>query len=172
MRVAFAFGICAVYLIAAFITDLRSMKIPNVLTVSAMLSGPVYHGVLDGWKGLFFSLQGLGAGFLILLIMYFIGAVGAGDVKLFGGIGAWTGLWFTLQGIMYSVLFAGVIGLLILLWRRETMKRIRNVVGSIAGVFVMKSWLLWRNSQEEHLRFPFMMAVLPGVISTYVVLHL
>ena len=30
--------------------------------------------------------------------------------------------------------FAGVIGLLILLWRRETMKRIRTVVGSIAGV--------------------------------------
>ncbi|WP_339267726.1 A24 family peptidase [Paenibacillus sp. FSL K6-1330] len=169
---AVAFVVCAVYLIAAFITDLRSMKIPNVLTVSAMLSGPVYYGVLDGWEGLFFSLQGLGAGFLILLIMYFIGAVGAGDVKLFGGIGAWTGLWFTLQGIMYSVIFAGVIGLLILLWRRETMKRIRNVVGSIAGVFVMKSWLPWRNSQEEHLRFPFMIAVLPGVISTYVVLHL
>ncbi|WP_339291722.1 A24 family peptidase [Paenibacillus sp. FSL W8-0187] len=169
---AVAFGVCAVYLIAAFITDLRSMKIPNVLTVSAMLSGPVYYGVLDGGEGLFFSLQGLGAGFLILLIMYFIGAVGAGDVKLFGGIGAWTGLWFTLQGIMYSVIFAGVIGLLILLWRRETMKRIRNVVGSIAGVFVMKSWLPWRNNQEEHLRFPFMIAVLPGVISTYVVLHL
>lgn len=167
-----AFGVCAVYLIAAFITDLRSMKIPNVLTVSAMVSGHVYHGVLDGLEGLIFSLKGLGAGFLILLIMYFIGAVGAGDVKLFGGIGAWTGLWFTLQGIMYSVLFAGVIGLLILLWRREAMKRIRNVVGSIAGVFVMKSWLPWRNSQEEHLRFPFMIAVLPGVISTYVVLHL
>ncbi|WP_194544399.1 A24 family peptidase [Paenibacillus sp. FSL W7-1279] len=167
-----AFGVCAVYLIAAFITDLRSMKIPNILTVSAMLSGPVYHGVLDGWEGLFFSLKGLGAGFLILLIMYFIGAVGAGDVKLFGGIGAWTGLWFTLHGIMYSVLFAGVIGLLILLWRRETIKRVRNVVGSIAGVFVMKSWLPWCNSQEEHLRFPFMIAVLPGVISTYVILHL
>ncbi|MGV2788035.1 prepilin peptidase, partial [Clostridium perfringens] len=44
---AVAFGVCAVYLIAAFITDLRSMKIPNVLTVSAMLSGPVYHGVQD-----------------------------------------------------------------------------------------------------------------------------
>ena len=82
---AVAFGVCAVYLIAAFITDLRSMKIPNVLTVSAMLSGPVYHGVLDGWEGLF-SLKGLGAGFLILLIMYFIGAVGAGDVKLFGAL--------------------------------------------------------------------------------------
>ncbi|MHA2852774.1 A24 family peptidase [Paenibacillus lautus] len=169
---AVAFGICAVYLIAAFITDLRSMKIPNALTVSAMLSGPIFHGALDGWEGLLFSLKGLGAGFLILLIMYFIGAVGAGDVKLFGGIGAWTGLWFTLQGIMYSVLFAGAIGLLILLWRRETMKRIRHVVGSIAGVFVMKSWLPWRNSQEEHLRFPFMMAVLPGMISTYLVLHM
>ncbi|EFU38806.1 peptidase A24A prepilin type IV [Paenibacillus vortex V453] len=169
---AVAYGLCAVYLITAFLTDLRSMKIPNALTVPAMLLGPVYHGILDGWEGMFFSLKGLGAGFLILLIMYFIGAVGAGDVKLFGGIGAWTGLWFTLHAIMYSVLCAGVVGLIILLWRRETMKRIRKVVGSIAGVFILKSGLPWRNNQEEHLRFPFMIAVLPGVISTYIVLHM
>ncbi|KOP66777.1 peptidase A24 [Bacillus sp. FJAT-18019] len=168
---AVAFIVCAVYLIAAFFTDLRSMRIPNALTVSAMLSGLIYHSIVNGWEGLFFSLKGLCAGFLLLLLMYFIGAVGAGDVKLFGGIGALTGLWFTVQGIMYSVLFAGVIGLLILLWRREAIKRLRKLAGSIVGVFIFKSGLPWRNHQEEHLRFPFMIAVLPGVISTYFVLH-
>lgn len=168
---AVAFMACAVYLITAFFTDLRSMRIPNALTVSAMLSGLIYHSIVNGWEGLFFSLKGLGAGFLILLLMYFIGAVGAGDVKLFGGIGALTGLWFTVQGIMYSVLFAGVIGLLILLWRREAVKRLRKLAGSIVGVFIFKSGLPWRDHQEEHLRFPFMIAVLPGVISTYLILH-
>lgn len=61
---AVAFGVCAVYLIAAFITDLRSMKIPNVLTVSAMLSGPVYYGVLDGGRGCSFLCRVLEQGFL------------------------------------------------------------------------------------------------------------
>ncbi|CAM3908276.1 MULTISPECIES: A24 family peptidase [Paenibacillus] len=167
-----AYGICAMYLIAAFITDLRSMKIPNLLTVASMVLGLTYHGVLSGGEGLLFSLQGLGTGFSILLVMYVIGAVGAGDVKLFGGIGAWTGLWFTLQSIMYSVLFAGVIALAILLWRRETFLRLRKVIGSMMGVLMFKSLAPWRSSQEEQLRFPFMIAVLPGVISAYMMLHM
>lgn len=104
--------------------------------------------------------------------MYFIGAVGAGDVKLFGGIGAWTGFWFTVQSVLYSVLFAGVIGLFILLWRRETVKRIGRLVSGILGVVVFKRMRSWQSNQEEQLRFPFMLAVLPGVVSAYIVLQM
>lgn len=168
----FAYAICALFLTAAFITDVRSMKIPNLLTMPALVSGLIYHGAISGWGGLLFSAKGIAGGFLVVLIMYFIGAVGAGDVKLFGGVGAWCGLWFTLQAVIYSVLFAGLIGLFILLWRRETIKRLRRMAGNAAGVFILKSLSPWNNNQEEHLRFPFMIAVLPGVICTYINFHL
>ncbi|MEI0738644.1 prepilin peptidase [Paenibacillus sp. JTLBN-2024] len=49
------------------------------------------------------------------MLMHMMGAVGAGDVKLFGGIGAWLGTLLTIQCIVYSVLCAGFIGILILL---------------------------------------------------------
>ncbi|WP_054956498.1 A24 family peptidase [Paenibacillus dakarensis] len=167
-----ALALCAVYLGAAFIIDIRSMKIPNLLTMPAMLLGLIYHGATSGWEGMLFSVKGLVGGFVVLLIMYFIGAVGAGDVKLFGGIGAWCGLWFTLQAVVYSVLFAGLIGLLIVLWRREALKRLRKIAGSVAGVFIFRNLTLWNNGKDEHLRFPFMTAVLPGTIYTYMNIYL
>lgn len=167
-----AYILCAVYLAAACITDVRSMKIPNFLTIPAMLIGVIYHGATSGLEGLVYSVKGMAGGFIVVLIMYFIGAVGAGDVKLFGGIGAWCGLLFTLQAVVYSVLFAGFIGLLILLWRRETFKRLRRMVGNVAGVFIFRSLTPWSNSKEAYLRFPFMIAVMPGVIFTYMNYHL
>lgn len=163
-----AYAVCAVYLAAAFITDIRSMKIPNAITIPAMASGLVWFGAVEGLEGLWFSLQGLAGGFMIMLLMYFMGAVGAGDVKLFGGIGAWCGLWFTLQAVFYSVLCAGVIGLAILLWRREAARRIKRMVWNAAGVFMLKRFYPWKESQQDLLRFPFMLAVVPGVIWAYV----
>lgn len=163
----FAYGICAVYLALAFITDVRSMKIPNLLTVSATMMGLIYHGTTSGLEGIMFAVKGITVGFIVVLIMYLVGAVGAGDVKLFGGIGAWCGLWFTLQAIIYSVLFAGLIGVFILLWRQETVKRMRKMVTNIAGVFIFRSLAPWANGKADYLRFPFMIAVLPGMICTY-----
>ncbi|WP_422658096.1 A24 family peptidase [Paenibacillus sp. EC2-1] len=167
-----AYVLCGIYLVAAYITDVRSMKIPNFLTLPTMLVGVIYHGATNGLEGMAYSAKGMVGGFSILLIMYFMGAVGAGDVKLFGGIGAWCGLWFTVQAIIYSVLFAGGIGILILLWRREIFKRLRRMAENVAGVFIFKSLMPWNNSKEAYLRFPFMIAVLPGAILTYMNDHL
>lgn len=153
---------CTLVVIAAFITDIRTMKIPNELTLSAMLGGVLFHSLTGGLQGLAFSGKGLAAGFALLLVMHVIGAVGAGDVKLFGGIGAWLGALLTLQCLLYSVLCAGFIGVLILLWRRETLKRLRSIMSSFAGVFILKSLRPIKAGQEQQLRFPFMLAVVPG----------
>ncbi|AJS59828.1 A24 family peptidase [Paenibacillus sp. IHBB 10380] len=163
----FAYWGCALLVIVAFITDVRTMKIPNKLTIPAMASGMLYQIINAGWEGFLFSGKGFLAGFGILLFMYWMGAVGAGDVKLFGGIGTWTGVLFTVQAMLYSILYASLIGIIILLWRRETLSRIRNISKGIAGFFIMKDISILKNSGKEPLRFPFMLAVVPGVISAY-----
>ncbi|MBB3129587.1 prepilin peptidase CpaA [Paenibacillus rhizosphaerae] len=155
---------CAVLIAAAFVTDIRTMKIPNKLNFSAIIAGITFHGIWNGWSGLAFAGKGMAAGFLILLVMYWMGAVGAGDVKLFAGIGAWMGVLFAVQCVVYSVIFAGIIGLLISLWRRDAMKRLRQAVGSLSGFFVLRSLTSLRGNRQEQLHFPFMLAVLPGFI--------
>ncbi|MFC9707130.1 prepilin peptidase [Paenibacillus sp. NPDC056933] len=157
---------CGLYVIAAFVTDVRSMKIPNRLTVPVTAAGFLAHIIWGGWEGFLFSAVGFSVGFGVLLLMYMIGAVGAGDVKLFGGMGAWTGLVFGIHVIIYSVLYAGVIGLVILLFRRDSAKRIRGMAGNLTGFFMLGSLKLV--NKEKTLKFPFMLAVLPGFISAYI----
>lgn len=162
-----AFWGCLPFLAAAFITDIKSMRIPNWITVSGLLAGLLAQALMNGWDGLLKSGVGAAAGFAVLLIMHLIGAVGAGDVKLFAGIGAWTGMLFTLQVVMYSVLFGALIGWLIVLKRRETGRHTRKIFNTISGFILLKSSFLIRNKDNELLRFPFMLAVVPGTICAY-----
>jgi prepilin peptidase CpaA len=161
------FIILALCIAIAMFTDVRRCIIPNWLTVGGTVCGLIFHLVMDGGMGLLFSLVGFGAGFILLLILYAMGGLGAGDVKLFGAIGAITGAQFTLYSMMYSIFFAGFIGCILLLVRREFIKRIgKTVFQLLQSIWVFEfGWI--RASQSEQLRFPFMYAVLPGVITTY-----
>lgn len=162
-----AFWGCTPFLAAAFITDIRSMRIPNWITVTALLTGLLVQAVVQGWQGLLFAICGAVAGFVLLLIMYSIGAVGAGDVKLFAGIGAWTGVLFTAQVIMYSVFFGALIGWVIVLRRREMGMRLRKTINSLTGFLVLGNLSVLKGHEAELLRFPFMLAVIPGSVCAY-----
>lgn len=163
-----AFWACLPFLAAALFTDIRWMRIPNWITFPALIAGGGVQFAAKGWQGIILSLCGAGAGFLLLLIMYFIGAVGAGDVKLFAGIGAWTGVLFTVQVIVYSVLLGAVIGWIILLFRREAGRKVRSMISRTAGFLLLRNTgLLPKRNGSELLRFPFMLAVFPGFICAY-----
>lgn len=162
-----AFWGCLPFLVAAFVTDILSMRIPNRITVSAMIAGLLVQGILNGWQGLLFAGSGAAAGFILLLIMYMIGAVGAGDVKLFAGIGAWTGILFTLQVLMYSVFFGALIGWIIVLRRKETGSRLRKIFSRVTGFMLLQSPGILKGNRSEMLRFPFMLAVIPGSVCAY-----
>ncbi|WP_379132477.1 prepilin peptidase [Paenibacillus sp. sgz500958] len=161
---------CALFLAAAFATDIRSMRIPNWISVSALLTGLSVQAVMAGWQGLIFAGAGAAGGFIILLLMHMIGAVGAGDVKLFAGVGAWTGLLFTTQVIIYSTLFAAIIGFVIVVRRREGFTRFRRTASRLAGFIALRNPKILRGGESEMLRFPFMLAVVPGFLCAYLYL--
>src|SRR5258705_13452978 len=77
-------------LVAAF-WDLRSRRIPNLLTFPLVLGGWAAAAWASGGAGLADSLTAtviLGAPFVLLFV--FAGGR-AGDAKLVGGVGAWLG---------------------------------------------------------------------------------
>lgn len=163
-----AFWGCLPFLTAALFTDIRWMRIPNWITLPALIAGITLQMIMSGWHGLLLSLCGAGAGIMLLLIMYFIGAVGAGDVKLFAGIGAWTGVLFSLQVIVYSVLLGAVVGWIIILFRGEAGRRVRGLISRTAGFLLLRNAdMLHKGPGGDLLRFPFMLAVFPGFICAY-----
>ena len=160
--------ILSVLIMIAFYTDMRSSKISNKLTISGVMIGLIYHVIISGWQGFIFSAIGMVVGFGIFIILYLFRAIGAGDVKLFAAIGALTGLEFVLYASMYSIFYAGIIGLIIVIMRREFFKRIMRIISYFLQVLLHKdrdSYTSFKKSESLH--FPFMYAVLPGIITTY-----
>ncbi|MCD1257477.1 prepilin peptidase [Paenibacillus athensensis] len=153
----------AAVVIVAFITDVRKMIIPNELTAFAALSGVSWHLISEGWPGLWFAGMGLATGFALLVGLYAAGALGAGDVKLFAGIGAMMGTVFVFQCVLYSLLLAGLIGLLIALFRKMTLQLACTMTYWAISFCLRENRLRLRDfRQMSSIRFPFMYAVLPG----------
>ncbi|MCA9179240.1 MAG: prepilin peptidase [Planctomycetales bacterium] len=76
-------------LIVAAVIDGLQLKVPNWITFPLVLSGWAFSVWAFGLPGLGWSLVGTVVGLALLLPLYAIGGMGAGDVKLLAGVGAW-----------------------------------------------------------------------------------
>lgn len=108
-----------VTLCIAIFTDWREQRIYNKLIVPAFIVALFLHGFYGGLPGLAFSLSGALIGLLLLLIPYFLGGMGAGDVKLLSVIGAFGGGRFVLISFLVGAMIGGLISVVILMRRKE-----------------------------------------------------
>ena len=98
-------AVVAVALVAC-VTDLRSRRIPNVLTFGAAAAGLVFHIFAPMGEGPTTALLGWLIGVAIFFVPFALGGLGGGDVKLLGALGAWLGP----SGIFWAALYTGVAG--------------------------------------------------------------
>ena len=117
-------------LILGTFVDFEHFIIPDSVTIGGMGAGlvlsalvPAMHGETVWWKGLCDAGIGLAAGFGLLYAIGWLGskafkkeAMGFGDVKLLGAIGAFLGWKAVLFTIFASSLLGSVAGLLLILF--------------------------------------------------------
>jgi prepilin peptidase CpaA len=111
-----------VTLVVAAVIDGLKLKVPNWITFPMIISGWIYSATLSpyaGWEGLMFSIVGTAVGLALLLPLYAIGGMGAGDVKLLAGIGAWVWGTVTLYAFVVSAIVGGIIAVLMVVARRK-----------------------------------------------------
>jgi prepilin peptidase CpaA len=119
-----------VAVVIATVTDMRMFKIHNVLTLPLIVSGLVYHGLTGGPEKLMDSAIGTLVGFGIVFVMFMMGGMGGGDVKLMAGIGAWLGAPATILIFLAASLAAGVYSLALIIAHgrvRETWVNLRII---------------------------------------------
>ena len=108
-------SIVGAFVAVAAVSDLRTRRLPNWLTVPAFAAAVLAHTAVNGLGGLGFALAGFATGFSILLVLWLIGGGGGGDVKLMGALGAWLGTSLTLAVFFASTVLAVVATAAILL---------------------------------------------------------
>ncbi|WP_236595908.1 prepilin peptidase [Paenibacillus sp. EPM92] len=165
-----AWWMVGMMLALAFATDIRKQIIPNWLTAAGIGAGLLGHGMAQGGYGLAFSAAGLACGFIPMLLLYALGGVGAGDVKLFGALGAMTGAVFTLYAMVASLFFAGLIALIVFICRHDRMVRLKETFAIVFQLWILRDLSGFTSSHREDgkLRFPFMWAVLPGTVYSFI----
>lgn len=106
--------------------DIRSRRIPNALVFPGTVAGVLSNALLPqemGGLGVLDSLAGLGMGLVLLLPLYLLRAMAAGDVKLMAMTGAFLGA-RGVSGALLCVLLAGGVLALGIAWRQGTLHRL------------------------------------------------
>ena len=124
----------ALLMLAAFI-DVRTFRIPNWLTVGGAAVGLglntaiSWHSLSAAWavNGFLWALGGLAAGLVIMLPMYALRVMGAGDVKLMAMVGAFLGLSQIVPAVLCVFVAGGVLALGYSVWRRAFRRMASNV---------------------------------------------
>ena len=70
-------------------TDLRSMRIPNWLTLPLLAGGLAHAGMVGGWHGVLLAVGASVVAGLVFIVGYVFFRGGAGDAKLMLAIGSW-----------------------------------------------------------------------------------
>jgi prepilin peptidase CpaA len=101
--------VTTIFLLTCCITDFRIRRIPNVVSVSAILVGTGLNGYLFGLSGVVSSVVGLFLMLALLLGPFALGGIGGGDVKMMGAVGALTGPTVAGLSLTAGLLIGGVV---------------------------------------------------------------
>jgi len=108
--------------------DLRWRRIPNWLVGTTIALSLVWHTWTAGLGGLWLSVGGLLAGAALLLPLYLLKGMGAGDVKFFAAIGAAVTFQHVLAVFVFAALIAGGMALFRVLVSRALVATLSNIV--------------------------------------------
>jgi len=142
--------------------DLRYRRIPNLLVAGLLIGGLTINISFGGLSGGLASVEGLGLAFLPMFLIHLFGAMGAGDVKLFGAVGAVVGVSLVPLTFVIVVMLGAVLAI-------YTMMRSGTVFSTLHGVLrifvgIMPGWEMPRfaiPSDRKHT-IPYGVAIMLG----------
>ncbi len=145
-------------------TDWKSYRIPNRLTGSCMAAGLILRFLLMGGNGFLTGLAGWGAGALGM-VLWSLGAMKAGDIKLYMAIGALGGWKFCFQTEIVSILLGGVVALVLMIRRGGRNHPWRRLWIYWENLFLGGKLTIYEGSKDSQFCFGWIIAA--GALAAY-----
>lgn len=152
----------------ACVTDVRSRRVPNWLTFSAVLVGVVSHSLLPVGQGPLWGVVGFLTGLAVFFPFFALGGLGAGDVKLMAALGAWLGWHDTVWTAAYGAIAGGVMAIVLGLLRGYLGQAVSNL-----RAILTTWWLVGVRPLPEHTlahgrgpRLPYALPIFVGLLVT------
>lgn len=146
--------------------DLRYRRIPNVVVLAALVAGLIINTTFGGVHGTMTSIYGFALAFFPMLLMHIFGAMGAGDVKLSGAVGAVLGVALVPTTLILVVMLGGALAI-------YSMVRAGTVFTTLHGVLriwvgLLPGWEMPRFAMPPDRRhtIPYGVAIMLGSLIT------
>jgi prepilin peptidase CpaA len=146
-----------VFVCTAAWCDFTTERIPNKVTVAGLAAALILRAPLGG-DAVVEGLAGLGLAVLVAVVLYALRAIGGGDVKLLGGIGAFLGS-AEVPGALALIAVLGAAFALLLMIRRGLLPLL-----ILNTLDLVKSWRsLGQAGQARRLESPGALTVPYGI---------
>lgn len=119
------------------------------------------------------SLEGTLLALAILLPLVLLRALGAGDWKLMGAIGAFLGPWMFVFVLLASVFLSGLMAMVMMIMTHRVKATLRNLVALVRGFFVFGLRANPEISLDNPtlLKLPFGVAAATGTFLCFLAAH-
>ncbi len=154
-------AVVAVGMGAAAVIDLRTRRIPNILTATLAAIGIGLAAAGFGRVGLGAALLGCLLGLAFMMPGHIFGATGAGDVKLLAAAGALLGPKDTIYAFLYTAIAGGVLALVVAVARRRLSQTLESTSRLVSGGEQARTEI---ESTSSDNRFAYAPAIAIGVV--------
>jgi prepilin peptidase CpaA len=159
--------------VIASVVDVRKKKIPNWLSVPGIGLGIAVNTVVGGWPGCKASLLGTGLALGLLLPLVLLRALGAGDWKLMGAVGAFLGWQMMLVVLLFSIFIAGFLAMLVMMGTGKVVATFKNIWVLLKGfaTFGLRPKREVSLDNPALMKLPFGVAVAASTVTCYLIVQ-
>jgi prepilin peptidase CpaA len=155
--------------LVAGLVDFHTRKIPNLITIPGMVAGITLRTAMSGWPGAKVAVEGAALALALLLPLVLLRALGAGDWKLMGAVGAFVGPVIFLFVLFGSIMVSGLMATFEMIRTKRVRETFQNIFVLVRGFmsFGLRTRSEISLDNPKLLKVPFGVAVAVSTVACF-----